>query len=118
MSASAATTRVAVTVLGIAPVRGARPNRTRVGRGRLLALASVELVIDGVAITLQGVQIMLRGATHDLAVAAPVFRGPTLATLPAVILPDDLASAVADAVLDQYQAGAARSNLQQEVTHG
>lgn len=70
-------------------------------RGRLLATAQVELVIDGVAIIVQGVRII--GRTDGLAVVEPpCFRHTDGDLIPAVILPDELAAVVERAVLAAF----------------
>lgn len=67
------------------------------GRGRLLALAALEIEFDGVVLRLQGVQIIRQG--NRIATQAPRFRDPkTGVWTPAVILPDELAAAIAQEV--------------------
>jgi hypothetical protein len=67
------------------------------GKGRLIGLAIVELVLDGVAITLQGVKLT-RQPDGGLKCESPCFRHPDGRWLPAVCLPDELARAIGDAV--------------------
>ena len=77
-------------VLGIETVRGA---------GRLVALAVVVLEVEGVSLTLQGVQVVRDG--ESLTCRAPTFRHPrTGCAWPAVVLPPVVAAAVAAEVLD------------------
>lgn len=87
------TAPVTIAVLGI----------ERAPAGRLVGLAAVELLIDGVAIVLQGVRI-IRTGPRGLGVEAPTFRGPTGAAVPTVILPPELSAAIARVVLDEYEA--------------
>ncbi|MFC7552648.1 hypothetical protein ACFQU7_10855 [Pseudoroseomonas wenyumeiae] len=77
-------------VLGIEPVRGA---------GKLVALAVVEVEVEGVTFTLQGVQVRQEAAGPVC--QAPVFRHPKDGRwLPAVVLPPALADAIAVEVLE------------------
>ena len=78
------TTPVEFTVIGI----------ERVNAGRLTALACVEIVIGGVALTLQGVRVM---RTDDgLAIGAPTFKDPkTGMSTPCILLPPALRDAIA-----------------------
>jgi hypothetical protein len=64
------------------------------GAGRLIAVATVELAIAGIPITLQGVQLKL---THDNKVLcqAPQWRHPrTGQWVPCILLPDELRVAI------------------------
>jgi hypothetical protein len=61
--------------------------------GNLLALATVEVDLDGVALTLHGVQV-LRLPTGRLQCRAPHYRAQTGAWVPAVTLPDELEVAI------------------------
>jgi hypothetical protein len=85
--------RVEVTVLRVQPV----------GKGRLLALASVELSIDGVALTLHGLQVLqLRHpGTGEPAtgVDLPRYRTPDGRWQPALELPEELHAPIGKAVL-------------------
>jgi len=67
------------------------------GKSRLLAFAVVEIELDGIPILLQGVQVRCRDG-GGLSCDAPCFRGPDGRWLPAVVLPPDLAQALADEV--------------------
>ena len=74
----------------------------RVERGRLIGLAVVSLDIAGVELTLSGVQIM-RGTNGTLECRAPVWRHPRSGEwLPGVLLPPELASALAAEVLENW----------------
>jgi hypothetical protein len=77
-------------VIGVEPVRGA---------GRLIGLAIVEIEIAGVVIRLQGVQIRRR--SYGRVDRQPsMWRNPrTGQWLPAVVLPPELAEALAAEVL-------------------
>jgi hypothetical protein len=72
------------------------------GAGRLLALATVEIDIDGIVIGLDGVRVVQLGA-HRLGVEPPAWRAGAQSR-PAAILPPELTSAIGSAVLDIYQA--------------
>lgn len=77
-------------VLGLEPVRGA---------GRLIGLAIVRLELDGVELTLQGVQVVRIPA--GLSVQAPRFRHPRDGRwLPCLVLPDELREAIGAQVLE------------------
>jgi stage V sporulation protein G len=81
----AATTVVTFTVTDVEPVRGA---------GRLVALAKVELELDGVVLVMQGVRV-LRQRDH-VTMQPPRFRDPRTGDwLPAVIVPAELGEAIA-----------------------
>lgn len=71
-------------------------------RGRLLGLASVEILLAGVAVTVQGIRIIYE-PDGSLLVQPPRFRHPDGRWLPVVILPPKLASAIAAEVLDTFQ---------------
>jgi stage V sporulation protein G len=64
-----------------------------VGAGRLVALASVEIDLEGVVVLVQGVQVIRKRGR--ISSQAPRFRNPqTGAWMPAVILPDELGAAI------------------------
>ena len=71
-------------------------------RGRLLGLASLEVLLAGVAVTVQGISIIYE-LDGSLLVQPPRFRHPDGQWLPVVILPPELASAIAAEVLDAFQ---------------
>jgi stage V sporulation protein G len=81
----AATTIVTFTVTDVEPVRGA---------GRLVALAKVELELDGVVLVMQGVRVMRQ--RDRITTQAPRFRDPRTGDwIPALIVPDELGQAIA-----------------------
>ena len=64
------------------------------GAGRLAALAAIEIELDGVALTVQGVRVVRRN--NRITTEAPRYRSPkTGQWLPALILPDELGIAIA-----------------------
>jgi stage V sporulation protein G len=64
------------------------------GAGRLVALATVEIDLEGVVIVIQGVQVIRH--RRRITTQAPRFRDPrTGAWTPAVILPHELGAAIA-----------------------
>lgn len=80
-----ATTTVNFTVTEVEWVRGC---------GRLVALASVELELEGVVLTMQGIRVMRQG--RRFTTEAPRYRNPSTGTwLPAVIVPRELGQAIA-----------------------
>lgn len=81
---SADTASVSVTVVSIAATPGA---------GRLMALATVELVIEGVAIVLRGVRLV-RCGSGEVVVELPTIRDHDGKPAPIVDLPPELARAV------------------------
>ncbi len=65
-----------------------------VGAGRLVALATVEIDLEGVVVLVQGVQVIRQRGR--ISTQAPRFRNPQSgAWMPAVILPDELGGAIA-----------------------
>ena len=65
-----------------------------VGAGRLVALATVEIDLEGVMVLVQGVQVIRQRGR--ISTQAPRFRNPQSgAWMPAVILPDELGGAIA-----------------------
>jgi stage V sporulation protein G len=80
-----ATTVVTFTVTEVEQVRGA---------GRLVALAKVELELDGVVLVMQGVRVMRD--RDGIAIQPPRFRAPRTGDwIPALLLPDELGQAIA-----------------------
>jgi stage V sporulation protein G len=64
------------------------------GAGRLVALATVEIDLEGVVLVIQGVQVIRD--RRRITTQAPRFRDPrTGAWVPAVILPHELGAAIA-----------------------
>ncbi len=83
------TTTATVEVLSLATVRG---------RGRLIGMAMVEVVLDGVPIILQGVRV-LRRADGMAVVEMPCHRHTDGDLVPAVVLPEELEEEVCRQVL-------------------
>ncbi len=69
------------------------------GRGKLIGLVAVEIVLDGVAVVTQGWRLVRR-ADGLATVEAPVYRHADGDWVPAIVLPDELEEAVARAVLE------------------
>ena len=64
------------------------------GAGRLAALAAIEIDLDGIALTLQGVRVLRQ--RNRITTEAPRYRDPwTGQWLPALILPEELGAAIA-----------------------
>jgi hypothetical protein len=81
----AATTIVTFTVTDVERVHGA---------GRLVALAKVELELDGVVLVMQGVRVLRQ--RDRITTQAPRFRDPRTGNwIPALIVPDELGRAIA-----------------------
>jgi stage V sporulation protein G len=81
----AATTTVTFTVIDVEPVHGA---------GRLVALAKVELELDGVVLVMQGVRVERQ--CDRITSQAPRYRDPRTGNwLPALIIPAELGQAIA-----------------------
>jgi hypothetical protein len=72
------------------------------GSRRLLALAEIEIDIDGIVIGLHGVRVVDLGRCA-LGIEAPAWRSGGVPQ-PAISLPAEQQAAIADAVLDAYQA--------------
>jgi hypothetical protein len=94
-----ATATVTFTVTDVERVEGA---------GRLAALAAIEIELDGVALTVQGVRVLRHN--NRITTEPPRYRDPrTGRWLPALILPDELGAAIAREVhrivLSQRRAG-------------
>lgn len=72
--------------------------------GRLIGLAVVEVVLDGVPIVIQGVRVLRR--PDGLAVVQmPTYRHTTGELIPALVLPDELDDAVQRQVLHELAPG-------------
>lgn len=69
------------------------------GRGKLIGLAAVEIVLDGVALLTQGWRLVRR-ADGFTTIEAPVYRHAGGDLVPALVLPLELEEAVARAVLE------------------
>jgi hypothetical protein len=64
------------------------------GAGRLAALAAIEIELDGIALTVQGVRVLRQ--KNRMTTEAPRYRDPrTGQWLPALILPAELGAAIA-----------------------
>ncbi|CAA7622062.1 conserved hypothetical protein [Candidatus Terasakiella magnetica] len=81
------TTTVTFNVLSLTSVRS----------GKILALADVEIVIDGVALLVSGLQ--MRASSHETRVDVPTHRMPNGEWKPSVSLPEELMTAIAEAVV-------------------
>jgi hypothetical protein len=82
---TASTATVTFVVTAVERIRGA---------GRLVALAAVEIDLEGVVVLVQGIQVIRQRGR--IATQAPRFRDPRSgAWRPAVILPDELGAAIA-----------------------
>jgi len=82
---AADTSTVTFTVLDVERIEGA---------GRLAALAAIEVVLDGVALTMQGLRVVRRN--DRFTTEAPRYRNPkTGQWQPALILPEELGMAIA-----------------------
>lgn len=83
---------VIVTVLDMQPVN----------RGKLIALATVEVEIEGIAFTINGVQLMrITSPTEGTAVDLPRYRDAAGEWRQAISLPDELRGPIGDAVLEK-----------------
>ena len=72
----------------------------RVNRGSLMALASAVIDIDGIEITIHGIQVRRKNPKTGLtAVTLPAYRGPDGSTCQALDLPHELWKPLGDAVL-------------------
>ena len=76
-----------IAVLRLAPAQG----------GRLVALADVELLLDGVSIVLHGVQVRADGAGTE--VTLPKYRAVDGSWHSAITLPDELKGPMGDIVI-------------------
>ncbi len=74
------------------------------GRGRLVGTATVEMLLDGVSIILQGVRV-LRRPDGMAVVEMPCCRHQSGELVPAVVLPVELEEAVARQVLHEIAPG-------------
>ena len=82
------TASVTVTTVSIIHVKNA---------GKLRALADVEVVFDGIEMTIQGVQVRADGKSTE--VSLPTYRAPDGSWRPAIILPDEIKAAISDTVI-------------------
>src|SRR5262249_41353324 len=88
---AADTAPVTMAILGIERVRD---------RGRLKALASVEIVVGGVAFEIHGIAAVAIAA-GEMDVRVPTYRDPHGASRPVVILPPEMPVPLARLVADQ-----------------
>ena len=88
-SSEAGSSLISITVLSVAPLRA----------GRLFALASVEIDIDGVRIEVGRIRAMHvpTGATR---VELPTFRDAAGRSRAAIVLPDEVRGPIGDAVIE------------------
>lgn len=79
---------------------------TRVNHPHLLALASAEIEVSGIAFRLDGIQVVTghRRGFATLVVKLPTYRGGDGQWRPAVALPPELERPLGDAVLAAYGA--------------
>ncbi len=99
-----ATTIVTFRVTEVEQVRGA---------GRLVALAEVELELDGVVLVMRGVRVMRE--RNEITVQLPRFRDLRTGNwIPALIVPDELGQAIAGE-LHQILLCERRSSLEEAV---
>jgi hypothetical protein len=89
-SDEAGSSLVSITVLSVTPVRA----------GKLFALASVEIDIDGVRIAIHGIRA-LRDAPIGTRIELPKFRGLNGEWQTAITLPEDVHGPIGAAVLDE-----------------
>jgi stage V sporulation protein G len=85
----AGSSTVSITVLSVTPMRA----------GKLFALASVEINVDGVLIEIHGVRAT-RTATGATRVELPTFRDATGQPRTAIVLPAEIYRPIGDAVLE------------------
>ena len=72
------TTTATITVLDIQPVQA----------GKLLALADVEMVLDGISLVLHGIQV--RADANGTKITLPNYRAPSGEWRSAISMPDEL----------------------------
>ena len=70
---------------------------TAIHAGRVLALADVELILDGVSIVIHGVQVRADAAKTEITL--PNYRAPDGSWKTAVTLPDEIRGPMGDAVI-------------------
>ena len=86
---NAETGSVAITVLSVTPINA----------GRLFALASVEINIEGILVEIHGIRAM-RVASGATRVELPTFRDTTGLSRAAIVLPEEVYRPIGDAVLE------------------
>ncbi len=70
---------------------------TAIHAGRVLALADVELILDGVSLVIHGVQVRADAAKTEITL--PNYRAPDGSWRTAVTLPDEIRGPMGDAVI-------------------
>jgi len=80
---------VSIRVLSVTPMRA----------GKLFALASVEIDIDGIQIAIHGIRAIK--TADGTRIELPQFRDQSGALRPTITVPDEVRSAIGDAVLDE-----------------
>ena len=70
---------------------------TAIHAGRVLALADVELILDGVSLVIHGVQV--RADACKTEITLPNYRAPDGSWKTAVTLPDEVRGPMADVVI-------------------
>ena len=70
---------------------------TAIHAGRVLALADVELILDGVSLVIHGVQV--RADASKTEITLPNYRAPDGSWRTAVTLPDEVRGPMGDAVI-------------------
>jgi len=80
----------------------------KIERGGLIALASVEIEIAGVPITLQGLTVR-RDLDGRMIVHLPMFEHPSGARFPCIGLHDDLSRGLVEEVIEALGRGAINS---------
>jgi stage V sporulation protein G len=89
-SNEAGSSLISITVLSVTPARA----------GKVFALASVEVDIDGVQIAIHGIRA-LRDAPVGTRIELPKFRGLNGEWQTAITLPEEVRGPIGDAVLDE-----------------
>ena len=82
---------VSIRVLSVTPVRA----------GKLFALASVEVDIDGIQITIDGIRALHVAAPVGTRIELPKYRGLNGQWQTAIALPEEIREPIGDAVLDE-----------------
>ena len=82
---------VSITVLSVTPTRA----------GKLFAFASVEVDIDGIRVTIHGIQALRAAAPVGTRIELPKFRGPNGEWQTAITLPEEVRGPIGDAVLGE-----------------
>jgi stage V sporulation protein G len=92
---SSETALITVTVLDVQAVR----------KGQIIALAAVEIELDGVAFIVNGLQVIRTkepaSGREATGVALPRYRAPDGEWKPAIELPDELREPITTAILEQ-----------------